>query len=95
MKKTSTLLICLLAIIVMAYAAVQEQQHRIADAMLLHYDPDTLPMPDDWKGTPAQWREFDDCIKEYPSDAVCDSCYTKIMEVNITNQSQTSDNEQN
>jgi hypothetical protein len=35
--------------------------------------------PDQWPGTAEQWQEFNKCIENYPSDAVCDSCYQAIM----------------
>ena len=26
-----------------------------------------------------QWNEFNECIESFPSDGVCDSCYTAIF----------------
>jgi hypothetical protein len=48
---------------------------------------DTIPIDtigvqiyrDQRTGTPQQWDLFDKCIENYPSDAVCDSCYNAIF----------------
>jgi hypothetical protein len=48
---------------------------------------DTIPIDtigvqiyrDQRTGTPQQWDLFDKCIEKYPSDAVCDSCFTSIF----------------
>lgn len=32
-----------------------------------------------WISEPEKWAEFERCVDDHPSDAVCDSCYLLIF----------------